>query len=296
MKELTSPSSFRWDIRESYGSIAAKIGVDEETVRRRVNRARDSGFLKGWQVVLNPHVIGRESAGAHLTVDDENRKDSVISEIEKLDGVVIMINFHGRSLRVIFYHKGEEDLADKTQLLSSICQSDQAIVWGGGFPSSSLKLKRTDWEIVRALRKGPRGSPSEIADDVGVSTRTVKRRITGLTRGLAFYLLPMLDYDKYPGVAVDFLVFCPDPQKKYQLDKLVPAKTDRIVFSFVDAKGFSIYAILCLNISEAENIHDWLRGLDGVEKVRMDTMRNNSVVRGWLDEEIEKQLAKTQTV
>lgn len=294
MKELTSPSSFRWDIRESYGSIAAKIGVDEETVRRRVNRARESGFLKGWQVVLNPHVVGRESAGAQLTVDDETRKNLVISMIEKLDGVVIMINFHGKSLRVIFYHEGEKDLADKIQQLSSICHSEQAIVWGGGFPSPNLMLKRTDWEIVQALRKDPRRSPLEIAGEVGVSTRTIKRRITGLTKGLAFYLLPMLDYDKYPGVAVDFLVFCPDPQKKSQLDKLVRAKTDRIVFSFIDAKGFSIYAILCLNISEAESIHDWLKGLDGVEKVRMDAMRNNNVVKGWLDEEIKKHLAMTK--
>ena len=73
MGELTSPGSFRWDIRESYASIAAKIGVDEETVRRRVNRARQSGFLKGWQLLLNPHLIGLESAGAQLEVDDEER-------------------------------------------------------------------------------------------------------------------------------------------------------------------------------------------------------------------------------
>jgi DNA-binding Lrp family transcriptional regulator len=220
----------------------------------------------------------------------------VISEIERLDGVVIFIDFHGTSLRVIFYHEGEKDLADKIQRLNAICRTKEAIVWGGGFPSPGLKLKRTDWEIVQALRKDPRRSPSEVAEDVGVSTRTVKRRITDLTRGLAFYLLPMLDYDKYPGVAVDFLVLCLDSRKKSQLDKLVRARTDRIVFSFIEAEGFSIYAILCLNISEAENIHNWLKGLDGVEKVRMDTMRNTTVVKGWLDEEIEKYLAATKAV
>jgi DNA-binding Lrp family transcriptional regulator len=294
MKELASPSSFRWDIRESYSSIAAKIGVDEETVRRRINRARESGFLKGWQVVLNPHVVGLESAGAQLTIDKEERKSSVISQIEHLEGVVIMIDFHGKGLRVIFYHKDERDLAKKIQKFNSVCQSNQAIVWKGGFPPSSLELKATDWQIVKALRKDPRRSPSEIAEEVGVSIRTVKRRITALTKGMAFYLLPMLDYDKYPGVASDFLVFCPDPKKKGELDKLVRVKTDRIVFSFVDAEGFSIYAMLCLNISEAENIHNWIKGLDGVEKVKMDTMRNNVVVTGWLDEEIEKHLPKEQ--
>lgn len=294
MKELASPSSFRWDIRESYRSIAARIGVDEETVRRRINRARESGFLKGWQVVLNPHVIGLESAGAQLTVDKEDRKTSVISQIEQLEGVVIMINFHGNGLRVIFYHKDEQDLAGKIREFNSICQTNQAIVWKGGFPPASLDLKATDWEIIRALRKDPRRSPSEIAAEVGVSTRTVKRRLTGLTKGMAFYLLPMLDYDKYPGVASDFLVFCPDSKKKVEVDRLVRAKTDRIVFSFTDAKGFSIYAMLCLNISEAENIHNWIQELDGVEKVKMDMMRGNTVVRRWLDEEIGKHLPKEQ--
>lgn len=292
VKELTSPSSFRWNVRESYSSIAAKIGVDEETVRRRISRARESGFLKGWQVVLNPHVVGLESAGAQLTVDKEDRKSSVISQIEQLDGVVIMINFHGKGLRVIFYHKDKRDLAEKIQTFKSVCQSKQAIVWKGGFPPFSRALKGTDWQIVRALRKDPRRSPSEIAREVGVSTRTVKRRLTPLTKGMAFYLLPMLDYDKYPGVACDFLIFCPDPAKKAEVDKLMRVKTDRLVFSFVDAEGFSIYAMLCLNISEAEEIHNWLKGLDGVEKVTMDTMRSNTVVRRWLDEEIEKHLPK----
>jgi len=87
MKELASPRSFRWDIRESYGSIAERIGVDEETVRRRVKRARESGFLKGWKLFLNPHLIGLESTGMQLEIDDETRKPEVISRVEQVDGL-----------------------------------------------------------------------------------------------------------------------------------------------------------------------------------------------------------------
>ena len=155
VKELTSPSSFRWNVRESYSSIAAKIGVDEETVRRRISRARESGFLKGWQVVLNPHVVGLESAGAQLTVDKEDRKSSVISQIEQMDGVVIMINFHGKGLRVIFYHKDKRDLAEKIQTFKSVCQSKQAIVWKGGFPPFSRALKGDRLANCEGVEEGP---------------------------------------------------------------------------------------------------------------------------------------------
>ena len=187
IKELTSPSSFRWDVRESYARIAEKLGVDEETVRRRVKRARESGFLKGWQLVLNPHLVGRESAGVQIEVDNEQRKNAVISQIEQLDGIVIVIDFHGRGLRVIFYHEGQEDLSEKIRLISSICGRKEIVLWRGGFPPCSLKLKRTDWEIMKALRNNPRRSPSEVAEEVGVSTRTVKRRLTMMTECRAFY-------------------------------------------------------------------------------------------------------------
>jgi DNA-binding Lrp family transcriptional regulator len=271
--------------------MAAKIGVDEETVRRRIRRARESGFLKGWQVILHPNIVDRESAGVHLTTLNEEKKLSALREIEQMDGVVILINFHENSLRVIFYHKDEQDFQKKIQQFKTICGSkEEPVLWRGGFPPSRLKLKRTDWEILRALRKDARRSPSEIADEVGVSSRTVKRRLTIMTKGLTFYLIANLDYDKYPGVAVDLLVFCPDSATKTIVDQRVRSMTDRIVFSFIEAKGFSIYALLCLNMAEAEKIRDEIRKIGGVNNVRMDTIRTNMATQDWLDREIENQL------
>ena len=290
MKELTSPRSFRWDIRESYASIAEKIGVDEETVRRRVKRARASGFLKGWKLVLNPHLIGLESMGMHLEIDDEERKPVVVSQIEKLDGVVILVDFHGRALRIILYYQDERDLEGKLQRICSICGSDKLTRWQGGFPASDLKMKRTDWEIVKAFPKDPRRSPSEVAEEVRVSTRTVKRRLTLMTENSSIFMLPELNYDKSLGVACDYLVVCSDEAKRREVNSQMRAKLDRVVFSLTDVKGFSIFALICVNLSEGEQIHKWIKGLDGVSEVRVDIMRENILVEKWLDEEIEKRI------
>jgi len=155
---------------------------------------------------------------------------------------------------VIFYHEGEGDLARKIQQISGICGRKEIVLWRGGLPPTNLKLKKTDWEIVRALRDDPGRSPSEAAREVKVSTRTVKRRLTLMTEGRAFYMLPMLDYDKYVGVSVDFLIFCPDNRQKSRVDREVVSKVERITFSFTDAPGFSMFAVVCMNMSEAEEL------------------------------------------
>ena len=296
MKELSSPRSFRWDIRESYASIAEKIGVDEETVRRRVKRARESGFLKGWKLFLNPHLIGFESTGMQLDIDDEDRKADVVRQVEQIDGVVILIDFHGRALRIILYYEGEADLEKKIRQINSICRSDKLTRWQGGFPAIDLKMKRTDWEIVTAFRKDPRRSPSEVADQVRISTRTVKRRLTAMTENNSIFMLPELDYDRSLGVACDFLIVCPDETKRSEVNKLMRAKLERVVFSLTDVKGFSIFALICPNLSESEEVHRWLKGLDGVSEVRVDIMRENILVDRWLDEEIDRQLGGTPTL
>ena len=292
MRELASPGSFRWNIRESYASMAKRLGIDEETVRRRVNRARESGFLKGWQIILNPHVLDRESAGVQLQVDDESRKSTVLSMIGSMDGVVILVNFNGRTFRVIFYYRDQDDLDWKVSEMTRLAGREQIVMWKGGLPESKVNLSRTDWEIIRALRKDPRRNPSILANEVGVSIRTIHRRLSVMTQARVFYLLPELNYDKHIGVAPDYLIFCKDETKKLEINRQLKERMDNIVFSFTEAPDFSIYAMICKNLSEMEEIGSWFRSRPGVEKVMVDTMRGNILPGNWLDKEIERHIPR----
>lgn len=44
-KDLGNPDSLQWNVRETYSSIAGRLEVDEETVRRRLKRAEHFGSL-----------------------------------------------------------------------------------------------------------------------------------------------------------------------------------------------------------------------------------------------------------
>lgn len=288
LRELTSPASFRWDIRESYASIGKKLGVDAETVRKRVKRAREHGFLQSWRLIPNPDVLGQESAGIHFDVADESRKPELIEQVKLMDGVVLVVDFHGQALRLVFYSETERDLSRRIQLVASLCGARNLVRWTGGIPPSEAILTKTDWKIVKALRKEPRRNLAEVASEVGVSARTVKRRLARMTGARAFYMLSTVKGSGYTGVIANFLIFCPDETKKAGVDRGMPTKLPRVVFSFNTAKGFSIFTGACDNLSEAESIHHWVKGQDGVQQARMDIQRENILVDAWLDGEIER--------
>ena len=56
MKELSITPS-HWNVKRSYAEVAKKIGIDEETVRIRIQSLKQSGFLLGWRLILNANLI-----------------------------------------------------------------------------------------------------------------------------------------------------------------------------------------------------------------------------------------------
>jgi hypothetical protein len=93
IKELGSPNSLQWNIRESYSNIAKRVGVDEETVRRRLKRAEERGSLPGWKMMVNPHFLKCEAVGLDLEVGDEEKKDRAIAEVRRVDGVIKILAY-----------------------------------------------------------------------------------------------------------------------------------------------------------------------------------------------------------
>lgn len=295
VKELQSPASYRWNARESFASMAKKLGVDEETIRKRVGRMRQAGVLQYWRLIPNPHLIGQEIAVIDLVLSDVRRKVTAISQMRFVEGVIRIFDYQGNRLGAILYHEGEEALRRRAQLIASICGCEKPAYWDLGFPPCGLRLRKVDWQIVTAIANEPRKMISEIAHDVKVSRRTVRRRIDLMTEGNAFFMLPTLDLKKITILPCNFMFFCPDQGKKRAVDALILSKREEsIFFAHTSAVGHSTISLACANITEAEEIHNWIRTLDGVEDVRMAIFREIIPVYEWLDDEIKRHLRESE--
>jgi DNA-binding Lrp family transcriptional regulator len=290
IKAMASPSSFQWDVRISYAHVAKGLAIDEQTVRNRLRRMHDAAFLKGWQLVLNPILLGRKAAIVELRANGPVFKAVAISQLNLLEGVTRIDNFYGNELAVHLLYDDEGMLTRQVQLFASLCGCPTPVWWKVGFPSCGLIPTKTDWRIIQSLRRNARGRLSDVARSLQLSTRTVKRHMKHLVEGNAFYLDPVLDLERVGGVRGRFWVVC-DPSKKQAVDGTVLSRLNRIISTHTAPKEHSLFIVHCANVSEVQEISQWLGTLDGVKEVRSNISAEHVHVQEWLAGEIERRLS-----
>jgi DNA-binding Lrp family transcriptional regulator len=291
MKKIGTPQSMQWNIRESYASIAKRVGVDEETVRKRIKRQEKLGAIQGWRAVIHPNLVGSLDAYVDLEVSNADRKEEVLSQLKLLEGVIVITSFEGNRLFVIFYTESGEALTRKVQLICSICETRDFTALNSYLPSCDLKLSGTDWKIIWAIRDDPRKNLSDIAKGARVTTRTVNRRLTLLTERRAFFLMGLPNFRKLVGTTGNFLIFCSDPENRSSAAKSIISRFENTAFAAI-TQSVMMCNIFFHNMSEAEQAYEWINRLEGVAKVRMRIMKDLIFVCDWLDNQIKKRLSE----
>jgi DNA-binding Lrp family transcriptional regulator len=289
-KELGNPLTLQWNVRESYASIARRIGVDEETVRKRIRWAEEVGSIMGWRVLVSPNLIGCVDAYVDLEVGDIERKQEILSQLRLLEGVINILNLEGRGLFVLLDSESGEALARKTRLIGSICGTDKLATWSGSIPPCDMRLSGTDWKIIWAIRDDPRKSLYRIAKEAGVTVRTVTRRLGLLTERRAIFLVGLPNFRKTPGVSANFLIYTPDRGRSSSVGEKIGSEFKTVVFGAPIAPDYLFYNIVFQNLTEADDAREWIKGLKGVANVRLGIMKDLIFVADWIDDQIRKRL------
>jgi DNA-binding Lrp family transcriptional regulator len=295
LKEVASPfhSAFGSYLRPTYSDVAKKLAIDEETARLRLRQAQRAGTILGWRLAINPHILSRNATSVMLEVKDPSSKQSMISEIKLIDEVILIMDFYDKPLRVIFCHESDRDRERRLDLIESICGDKNPISWQVGFAPCNVSLKKTDWEILKVLRRDLMQSNTAIANELKVSSRTIRRRLAFMKDSRAIYTFAVGNVMKVPGMAYLFLVDSSNERKKRDVDEEIISRLENAVFVDTNNKQYSLYAAVFHNMAEASETHRWIKSLDGAENTRMSMMREIISVPDWFDKEIEKHVKES---
>lgn len=291
IRELGNPTSPPWSARVSYADLSRKLGVDEETIRLRVKRAREHGAFPRFQLMINPRVLGCDAVSLELEVDAEERKPKALSQIRLVDGVVKIHDYRGRGLQVTLYSEPGESLARKVRLIESICSSPKPIQWTSRFPKPNVRMTKTDWKIVRALREDAGRDLAGVATSLGISTRTVQRRVAKMREGRGIFLSGSPPVGAVVGLVCCIVVFCPDARCKRSVDARIRSEFSRAGHLDSSPEEYSILGLPCENLVEADRALGTLKAMDGVQGAEMRIMKDLILVEDWLTSEVERRIA-----
>ncbi|MFI5420583.1 MAG: AsnC family transcriptional regulator [Nitrososphaerales archaeon] len=289
MLDTKATSPVDSNVRKSLSSIARKLKVDENTVKNRIDRLHRSGFLRGWCVGINPSLVNQKMTQIWFDVDDASSKQEVIEKISLIPGVAVIKNLFGSSLCIAFYYEGEQTLRKTIALISKIAGSDSTTSASEPFPVCKLKLSSDDLRIITSLQKDPLKSYTGVAMELGLSTKTVKRRVARLTDGDALYLLAELD-PKFMsgGIVCGLLIFYGDAKPNYLADDIVSYIGDKLIFANLEDAGHGYFAFIITNVVMAQQILTWAVAQKGVSRGRIDIVQDVISLYSVYEEQLEK--------
>jgi DNA-binding Lrp family transcriptional regulator len=140
-------------------------------------------------------------------------------------------------------------------------------------PIPACVAGNTDLAIVNSLRRDPLAPHSLVAKELGISFKTVKRRVAKLTEKGKIYALPIMDLKVLHGIIpVELVVTYASSDAKAPANQQIMSHVkDWLVF--VDTSGSDgCFGLALPNVSQVELISRWAKQLDGLSEVHVQVL------------------------
>ena len=270
-----SSTNIQWDIRRSFRKIAQKLDTSDDTVRYRL-KALESGVLRGWRVGINPSLLGYSTAYLFFDVHPESLKREVLLGVAGIPGLMWYVDYFGSFVGCMIAYRSPGSLKDISERLSKASRAEFFVKNAASFPKCTVTLSEMDWKIVGNIQKQPRKAYSEIARQLGSSTRTVRRRLDRLIHEKALYVLPDLNLGELRGsTAVSVNVFYADPADKIRVNSEVISKfREYLVVAQLNDFDQGFFELILPNLSRAEEVRVTTEAIPGVRLVSVRAMLN----------------------
>lgn len=292
--DLTILATLSRDSRTSYNSIGALIGLTSKSVKARVNNMIRSGVIETFIVRVNPSAFGYRTAQVLISAKIGITKEEVILHIKQFGALVYHVHHMGKtSVAALIINKSWDDnliiqsLNDclRPATVSSIAISEQSI---------SMSLSDTDLRIIKCLlQSGARTEISEIAKEIGLSEKTITRRLTKMKEGrlLEFSLqcdpAAMIGYIQF---ALPIIVM--KQHRSSIVERIFAEFQENILYapSIIDPNDWLVFVLFAENVFKVDSVLTKVESFEGVKSVDIYILIKWQYYDDWILREIEDRL------
>ncbi|WP_019177434.1 Lrp/AsnC family transcriptional regulator [Methanomassiliicoccus luminyensis] len=287
------------DARITYRELSEKLGISIPSVQKRMVSLEGSGRILGYSAHISLLALG----GSMVVIQGRSEADfapDVVDELGKSDSVMTVMCGNQNDLVIGVFLR---DLSELDTIVSYIREvgkvpdpevlmvtpgSDITCTRGGGAggePQLS-DLTALDLRIIWALHKNARRSISDVAEDIGISSKTVSRRLGRMVESGAidFHVmaLPNLDEDL---MTVLHLRIGPDAPRQSVIRKVRDLPGDFIDedLSFSNEPDLIMFVLFTQNLSELKDLLHQVRKIEGVVKISHDVILYQQYFGTWRD-------------
>ncbi len=288
------PSSpIRPETKLSFRQVAKRLGLAEGTVRSRTKKLVDSGFIRGWAVHPNPGLLGLSVGVLGFEVGVSPKRE-VVEKLRLVEGNLLLVDYHKSYVGMVFFYDDAGSLRRKVDLISKIAAASEQSFYRVPFLPCRYRLSLTDWMIVLSLQEDHKKSYRKVGAELGLSARTVMRRVERMCKEGATFLLASANERALKGATrADLMVKWGDASVRAEAQENVLRVADEFCFFHGLWTDMAVLNLLIPNVPTSAEILEKVSVIEGVESARIEFVRERHESYELLGELVQRKVAET---
>ena len=285
------------DRRVSPLAIGRKLGLDEKTVRVRVKKMEDDGFIKYYQAMpslalfqLNNMCTYRFEA---LNIATKHR---VIEYVQELPFIVEAIDYLGQVASVSISGTSSEKTDQVAAGLANRFELYKWILGSRTIREPVSIADRLDWQIIQKLRYDALSGVKEISKSLSITPRMVEYRIKKLLGSGMLLVRAIINSQKQQGLIFYELEMSVDEKKQYEVIKrLSEIYAEKLWSVRTLAAGILLGNFFAFTLAEPEEAYVNTLKLEGIRSCSLFIFKETiePTRPNWIDGLIEQKIAQS---
>ena len=169
--------------RVTYRELAEMVDMSITTIYKRINKLVDDGNINAF--VARPSVIALKFLWVMIFGTSKAKSmDAVSKELGQHENIDFVGITGGKFLYIAGYLRNISELQDLSVYVSKTAQMNEPTIGIINTPyiTTPEPLTTIDYKIIKSLNKDARKPITDIADDVGLSANTVRKRLNRMIK------------------------------------------------------------------------------------------------------------------
>jgi DNA-binding Lrp family transcriptional regulator len=187
-------------------------------------------------------------------------------------------------------YKSGEDLQKKVSLVKELVgekgasnSNEPLMLYNIDFPKVGFTPSPTDWSIIKSLRYNALKPEREIAEEIGISLPTVKKRLQKLVSGKLIFILPIFNGQMVSNLILYALLLIPDSTNEDIIMRVTETFREDSYYRIISPSGAIIFLMYAKRMADAEESYIKAQKLAGIKQALMDFAGESHDCSGSID-------------
>jgi len=283
------------DRRVSPLAIGRKLGLDEKTVRIRVRKMEEDGFIKHYQAVPNLALFGMKLQDSYrLEAVNITTKHRVVENIQQIPFLVEAIDYLGLSVALTIAGPSSNEIDKVVGQIVNRFELTKISRGSRQFRETSFHPEKLDWQIFRKLRYDALCGIKELAEALSITARMAEYRTGKLLNSNALLVRAVIDPRKQRGLIFYELEMLVEEGKQFGVVKeLGVAYRDQLWSVHTSSGGVLRANLFGFTLAEPEDAAIKALELEGVKACTLLIFKETVEPRkpNWIDDLIEQRIS-----